>query len=157
MSCRRWGCREGGGKWFKDRKPGKWASHVNDDPLFSGPLHPWKWSESISHSVLPDSWDPPISTWSGGSDQDGRLSLNTSYPETALCFPRTVAVEGGAAPTMPLFSFATHSGHRRSLYILGGGGRSLACMYLWPSFGRQFIAWSLRAGSRPIAYLWSRE
>ena len=32
-------------------------------------------------------------------------------------------MEGRAAPTMPLFSFATHSGHRRSLYILGGGGR----------------------------------
>ena len=32
-------------------------------------------------------------------------------------------MEGGAAPAMPLFSFATHSGHRRSLYILGGGGQ----------------------------------
>ena len=65
---------------------------------------------------------PPVGTWFGVSDQDGMLSLNTSHPETVLCFPRTAAVEGGAAPTMPLFSFATHSGHRRSLYILGGGG-----------------------------------
>ena len=45
-----------------------------------------------------------ISTWSGGSDQDARLNLNPSYPETVLCLPRTAAVDGGAAPAMPLSS-----------------------------------------------------